>query len=158
MQFLFSELCNSFPCFSSFLDYLLRVRSKSDGGEGLRACRLFFCSASTIRLSLAGGRWKCFCSCCFLFPVPEKNASTVFLTASSNSSLLISPSNFCGIGLGFTGAFLVVFASGADGLFVCSRLPWFMGRGGGIGVGDLRGGVGDHLGDGGDAAVSSIPS
>jgi len=44
-----------------------------------------------------------------------------------------------------------------------------MGGGGGIGVGDLRGGVGeclggggggggDRLGDGGDAAVSSTPS
>ena len=62
-----------------------------------------------------------------------------------------------------------VFTGGADGLFVCSRLPWFMGGGGGIGVGDLRGGVGerlggggggggDRLGDGGDAAVSSTPS
>ena len=82
---------------------------------------------------------------------------------------------------------MVVFAGGADGLFVCSRLPWFMGGGGGTGVGDLRGGVGerlggggtgvgdlrggvgehlggsggsdgDRLGDGGDAAVSSTPS
>ena len=73
----------------------------------------------------------------------------VFLTSSSNSSLLISPGNFCGIGLGFTGAFLVVFAGGADGLFVCSHLPWFMGGGGGTGIGDLRGGVGECLGGGG---------
>ena len=43
------------------------------------------------------------------------------------------------------GAFLVVFAGGADGLFVCSRLPWFMGGGGGTGVGDLQGGVGNAL-------------
>ena len=64
---------------------------------------------------------------------------------------------------------MVVFAGGADGLFVCSRLPWFMGGGGGTGIGDLRGGVGerlrgggggggDRLGDGGDVAVSSTPS
>jgi hypothetical protein len=43
-----------------------------------------------------------------------KNASFVFLTDSSNSALFISPANFWGMGLGFTEAFLVVFACGTD--------------------------------------------